>query len=75
MLASVGALIPELLDLLGVFHFVEPVWWRVGYSKLQVNMFYLSYLFVHLYLTQVCAINNIITVHFPLIRKGKLCLV
>lgn len=35
MLASVGALIPELLDLLGVFHFVEPVWWRVGYSKLQ----------------------------------------
>ncbi|GAU12219.1 hypothetical protein TSUD_01860 [Trifolium subterraneum] len=35
MLASVGALIPELLDLLGAFHFVEPVWWRVGYSKLQ----------------------------------------
>ncbi|KAK2452194.1 Chlorophyll a-b binding protein 7, chloroplastic [Trifolium repens] len=35
MLASVGAVIPELLDLLGAFHFVEPVWWRVGYSKLQ----------------------------------------
>ncbi|KAI5392660.1 chlorophyll a-b binding protein 7, chloroplastic [Lathyrus oleraceus] len=35
MLASVGALIPELLHLLGPFHFVEPVWWRVGYSKLQ----------------------------------------
>ncbi|CAK8569762.1 unnamed protein product [Lathyrus sativus] len=35
MLASLGALIPELLHLLGAFHFVEPVWWRVGYSKLQ----------------------------------------
>ncbi|KAG4934570.1 hypothetical protein AAZX31_17G248700 [Glycine max] len=35
MLASVGALIPEILDLLGAFHFVEPVWWRVGYSKLK----------------------------------------
>jgi len=45
MLASVGALIPELLDLLGVFHFVEPVWWRVGYSKLQVSMFYLSLIY------------------------------
>ncbi|KAJ0520746.1 putative chlorophyll A-B binding protein [Helianthus annuus] len=36
MLAALGALIPELLDLVGAFHFVEPVWWRVGYSKLQV---------------------------------------
>ncbi|KAK7382904.1 hypothetical protein VNO78_28568 [Psophocarpus tetragonolobus] len=35
MLASIGALIPEILDLLGTFHFVEPVWWRVGYSKLK----------------------------------------
>ncbi|XP_022638314.1 chlorophyll a-b binding protein 7, chloroplastic isoform X3 [Vigna radiata var. radiata] len=35
MLASIGALIPEILDLLGAFHFVEPVWWRVGYSKLK----------------------------------------
>ncbi|GAV65808.1 Chloroa_b-bind domain-containing protein [Cephalotus follicularis] len=35
MLAALGALIPEVLDLLGVFHFVEPVWWRVGYSKLK----------------------------------------
>ncbi|KAM0014733.1 putative photosystem II [Helianthus debilis subsp. tardiflorus] len=35
MLAALGALIPELLDLVGAFHFVEPVWWRVGYSKLQ----------------------------------------
>ncbi|KAJ1411481.1 Chlorophyll A-B binding protein [Sesbania bispinosa] len=35
MLASVGALIPELLDLMGAVHFVEPVWWRVGYSKLK----------------------------------------
>ncbi|KAM7518052.1 hypothetical protein LguiB_017014 [Lonicera macranthoides] len=35
MLAAMGALIPELLDLVGAFHFVEPVWWRVGYSKLQ----------------------------------------
>ncbi|BFG30491.1 hypothetical protein CerSpe_167650 [Prunus speciosa] len=35
MLAALGALIPEILDLLGAFHFVEPVWWRVGYSKLK----------------------------------------
>lgn len=36
MLAALGALIPEILDLLGAFHFAEPVWWRVGYSKLKV---------------------------------------
>ncbi|KAK6939002.1 Chlorophyll A-B binding protein [Dillenia turbinata] len=35
MLGALGALIPELLDLLGISHFVEPVWWRVGYSKLK----------------------------------------
>ncbi|XP_020102626.1 chlorophyll a-b binding protein of LHCII type 1 [Ananas comosus] len=35
MLASVGVIIPELLDLLGIVHFVEPVWWKVGYAKLQ----------------------------------------
>lgn len=35
MLAALGALIPELLDIVGAFHFVEPVWWRVGYSKLK----------------------------------------
>nr|GMD40291.1 chlorophyll A-B binding protein of LHCII type 1 [Ipomoea batatas]GMD46665.1 chlorophyll A-B binding protein of LHCII type 1 [Ipomoea batatas] len=35
MLAALGALIPELLDLTGAFQFVEPVWWRVGYSKLK----------------------------------------
>ncbi|XP_019083402.1 PREDICTED: chlorophyll a-b binding protein of LHCII type 1-like [Camelina sativa] len=35
MLAALGALIPEIFDLTGAFHFSEPVWWRVGYSKLQ----------------------------------------
>ncbi|PKU78376.1 chlorophyll a-b binding protein 7, chloroplastic [Dendrobium catenatum] len=35
MLASLGVVVPELLDLLGIVHFVEPVWWRVGYAKLQ----------------------------------------
>ncbi|XP_019051962.1 PREDICTED: chlorophyll a-b binding protein of LHCII type I, chloroplastic isoform X2 [Nelumbo nucifera] len=35
MLAALGALIPELLDLSGTVHFVEPVWWRVGYAKLK----------------------------------------
>ncbi|KAG9160266.1 hypothetical protein Leryth_025275 [Lithospermum erythrorhizon] len=35
MLAALGALVPEVLDLVGAFHFVEPVWWRVGYSKLK----------------------------------------
>uniref|UniRef100_A0A7N2L910 Chlorophyll a-b binding protein, chloroplastic n=1 Tax=Quercus lobata TaxID=97700 RepID=A0A7N2L910_QUELO len=37
MLASLGVLVPEVLDILGAFHFVEPVWWRVGYSKLQFH--------------------------------------
>ncbi|XP_050235428.1 chlorophyll a-b binding protein 7, chloroplastic isoform X1 [Mercurialis annua] len=35
MLAALGALVPEVLDLSGAFHFIEPVWWRVGYSKLK----------------------------------------
>lgn len=35
MLASLGVVIPEILDLVGAFHFAEPVWWRVGYSKLK----------------------------------------
>ncbi|KAK1406683.1 hypothetical protein QVD17_42208 [Tagetes erecta] len=35
MLGALGALIPELLELVGGFDFVEAVWWRVGYSKLQ----------------------------------------
>lgn len=39
MLAALGALVPELLDLLGAFHFTEPVWWLVGYSKLKVSNF------------------------------------
>ncbi|KAF9626683.1 hypothetical protein IFM89_038778 [Coptis chinensis] len=37
MLASLGALVPELLDLSGVVHFIEPVWWRVGYAKLKAS--------------------------------------
>ncbi|XP_022975375.1 chlorophyll a-b binding protein 7, chloroplastic [Cucurbita maxima] len=35
MLASLGALVPEILDIFGAFHFTEPIWWRVGYSKLK----------------------------------------
>ncbi|ERN11501.1 chlorophyll a-b binding protein of LHCII type I, chloroplastic isoform X1 [Amborella trichopoda] len=35
MLASLGVLIPELLHQFGIVRFVEPVWWRVGYAKLQ----------------------------------------
>ncbi|KAH9677832.1 chlorophyll a-b binding protein 7 [Citrus sinensis] len=35
MLGALGALVPEVLDMVGAFHLVEPVWWRVGYSKLQ----------------------------------------
>ena len=41
MLGALGALIPEILDLSGAFHFVEPVWWRVGYSKLQASIFFI----------------------------------
>ncbi|KAF9612020.1 hypothetical protein IFM89_037303 [Coptis chinensis] len=37
MLASLGAFVPELLDLSGVVHFIEPVWWRVGYAKLKAS--------------------------------------
>ncbi|XP_022744660.1 chlorophyll a-b binding protein 7, chloroplastic isoform X2 [Durio zibethinus] len=43
MLAALGVVVPEILDLLGVSHFVEPVWWRVGYSKLQVGPEYARY--------------------------------
>ncbi|RWW46510.1 hypothetical protein BHE74_00047560 [Ensete ventricosum] len=35
MLASIGVIVPELLQELGFVHFVEPVWWKVGYAKLQ----------------------------------------
>ena len=39
MLAALGVVVPEILDLLGVSHFVEPVCWRVVYSKFQaVNL-------------------------------------
>ncbi|GFP97493.1 chlorophyll a-b binding protein of lhcii type i chloroplastic [Phtheirospermum japonicum] len=33
MLAALGALIPEIFDLIGAFHFFESVWWRAGYCK------------------------------------------
>ena len=72
MLASVGALIPEILDLLGAFHFVEPVWWRVGYSKLKVSTLVsltmlCTILLINLVslITQVCAIKCIIILHNP----------
>ncbi|WOG84068.1 hypothetical protein DCAR_0103248 [Daucus carota subsp. sativus] len=35
MLAALCPLIPESLNLLGAFNFIEPVWWSVGYNKLQ----------------------------------------
>eukprot|EP00252_Welwitschia_mirabilis_P027075 TRINITY_DN9157_c0_g1_i2.p1 TRINITY_DN9157_c0_g1~~TRINITY_DN9157_c0_g1_i2.p1 ORF type:complete len:228 (+),score=38.15 TRINITY_DN9157_c0_g1_i2:97-780(+) len=35
MLGALGAVIPELLDLFKIVHFVEPIWWRVGYAKLK----------------------------------------
>ncbi|CAN1809198.1 Chlorophyll a-b binding protein 7, chloroplastic [Linum perenne] len=35
MLGALGAVIPEVLDLCDAVHFAEPVWWRVGYAKLQ----------------------------------------
>ncbi|CAK9227196.1 unnamed protein product [Sphagnum troendelagicum] len=35
MLAALGVVIPELLDHFGSVKFSEPVWWRVGYAKLQ----------------------------------------
>ena len=37
MLAALGVVIPELLDRFGGVQFSEPVWWRVGYAKLQVG--------------------------------------
>lgn len=36
MLAALGVVIPELLDRFGGVQFSEPVWWKVGYAKLQV---------------------------------------
>lgn len=44
MLGALGALIPELLDLSGVIHFVEPIWWKVGYAKLQVSLISMTYI-------------------------------
>lgn len=41
MLGAFGALVPEVLDMVGAFHFVEPVWWRVGYSKLKVSILHM----------------------------------
>lgn len=38
MLAALGVVIPELLDQFGIVHFVEPVWWRVGYAKLKASL-------------------------------------
>jgi len=35
MLAALGVVIPELLDRFGGVQFSEPVWWKVGYAKLQ----------------------------------------
>nr|XP_019707710.1 chlorophyll a-b binding protein 7, chloroplastic isoform X3 [Elaeis guineensis] len=43
MLASLGVIVPELLDQFGVVHFIEPVWWKVGYAKLQVGPEYARY--------------------------------
>ncbi|XP_057248738.1 chlorophyll a-b binding protein 7, chloroplastic isoform X1 [Beta vulgaris subsp. vulgaris] len=37
MLGALGALVPEILDLSETSHFPEPVWWRVGYSKLKAK--------------------------------------
>lgn len=37
MLAALGVLVPEVLDQLGIVHFVEPVWWKVGYAKLKAS--------------------------------------
>uniref|UniRef100_A0A453KK79 Chlorophyll a-b binding protein, chloroplastic n=2 Tax=Aegilops tauschii subsp. strangulata TaxID=200361 RepID=A0A453KK79_AEGTS len=46
MLAALGVVVPELLDLFGIVHFVEPVWWKVGYAKLQVK-------YIHIYVFHV----------------------
>lgn len=35
MLGALGVVIPEILDKFSGVDFVEPVWWRVGYAKLQ----------------------------------------
>eukprot|EP00899_Mesostigma_viride_P019538 jgi/Mesvir1/27586/Mv07331-RA.1 len=35
MLALVGAILPEILQRSGLVDFLEPVWWKVGYAKLQ----------------------------------------
>jgi len=47
MLAALGVVIPEILDLFGLVHFVEPVWWKVGYAKLQVKHWYSIFIFAN----------------------------
>lgn len=44
MLAALGVIIPELLDQMGIVQFAEPVWWKVGYAKLQASFFYANFM-------------------------------
>lgn len=49
MLAALGVVIPELLDRCGGVQFSEPVWWKVGYAKLQVWISTFLFIFFSLY--------------------------
>jgi len=37
MLGALGALAPELFERASSYRFLDPVWWSVGYTKLQVR--------------------------------------
>lgn len=37
MLGALGALVPELIERSSSYRFLDPVWWSVGYTKLQVR--------------------------------------
>ncbi|XP_077216003.1 chlorophyll a-b binding protein 7, chloroplastic-like isoform X1 [Tasmannia lanceolata] len=66
MLASLGVLIPELLDHFGIVHFVEPVWWRVGYAKLKATVWASSQESSNIPTTPIhtISVTNVGTIHY-----------
>ena len=46
MLGAIGVVVPEILDRFYGIKFTEPVWWRVGYAKLQARYYFVFYCWI-----------------------------